>query len=182
MLLLQYFAVSSHLRRLSLALGGEEEDGVALCSGPAPAFCRHPVLGSLGSGPFVLLPQLSGCGGLSQQPCPSLGSRVVFFLLLTPFPHRSKFSPVSQGSDASALLFTGWSVCSLWREGRGCREFPAPPKCCFSPLDPNYRGCLVRFSVGLNSDHRLQPEGRCSLRGSTQPLPSALGPDQSVHL
>lgn len=139
------------------------------CSGPAPASCRHPVLGSLGSGPLVLLPQLSCCGGLSWQPCPSLGSRVVFFLLLTPFPHRSEFSPASQGGDASAPLFTGRSVCSLWREGRGCGGFPAPPQCCFSPLDPDHRGCLVHFSVGLNGDHHLQPERRGSLRGSTQP-------------
>lgn len=121
---LQYFAVSSHLRRLSLALGGEE-DGVALFW-PCPSLLRAPCLGSLGSGPLVLLPQLSRCGGLSWQPCPSLGSRVVFFLVLTPFPHRSKFSPASQGSDALAPLFTGRSVCSLWREGRGCRGGSLP--------------------------------------------------------
>ena len=56
--------------------------GCHLCSDAASAFYVRRVLRFLDCGPLVLLPQLSCCGGLSWQPCPSLRSRVVFFSVI----------------------------------------------------------------------------------------------------
>lgn len=102
--------------------------GCHLCSDAASAFYVHHVLRFLDCGPLVLLPQLSCCGGHGWQPCPSLRSRVVFFLLFTPFPYCSKFSPkFPRAAMLVALLFTGQSVCSLVERGeRDLGGVPCP--------------------------------------------------------
>lgn len=69
------FAVTSHLERHRLALGGEEAMR-KLCSDPASAFCLHPPLRFLGRGPRSL-PRSSAVVMDSGQSRPFLKSRSV---------------------------------------------------------------------------------------------------------